>query len=68
MQQLWWEDNMSKDGIWQDSKGMKDSEIVEKWTKMLHTVEDSIVQLKHQKNSLIKKNEDIMNSEENKNG
>ena len=59
---------MSKDGIWQDSKGMKDSEIVEKWTKMLHTVEDSIVQLKHQKNSLIKKNEDIMNSEENKNG
>ena len=59
---------MSKDGIWQDSTEMKDSELVEQWTKMLHTVEDSIVQLKHQKKSLIKKNEDIMNSEENKNG
>ena len=30
---------MSKDGIWQDSHGMKDSEMVEKWTKVLHTVE-----------------------------
>mgnify|MGYP003644098914 CR=1 FL=1 len=59
---------MSKEGIWQDSKGMKDSEIVENWTKVLHTVEDSIEQLKHQKTSLIKKKEDIVNSEENKNG
>jgi len=53
---------------WQDSKGMKDSEMVEKWTNMLNTVEDSIEQLKHQKTSLIKKKEDIVNSEANKNG
>ena len=59
---------MSKEGIWQDSKGMKDSEMVEKWTKVLHTVEDAIEQLKHQKKALIKKKEDIMVSEENKNG
>ena len=59
---------MSKEGIWQDSKGMKDSEIVKKWTKVLHTVEDSIEQLKHQKTALMKKKEDIVNSEENKNG
>ena len=26
---------MSKEGLWQDSKGMKDSEIVEKWTNVL---------------------------------
>ena len=26
---------MSKEGIWQDSDGMKDSEIVEKWTKTI---------------------------------
>ena len=59
---------MSKEGIWQDSKGMKDSEMVEKWTKVMHTVEDAIEQLKHQKKALIKKKEDIMVSEENKNG
>ena len=59
---------MSKEGIWQDSSGMKDSEIVKKWTKVLHTVEDSIEQLKHQKTALIKKKEDIVNSKENKNG
>jgi|TARA_B110000263_G_C15016993_1_gene377725 hypothetical protein len=59
---------MSKDGIWQDSKGMKDSEIVENWTKVLHTVEDAMKQLNHQKTALIKKKEDIVNSEENKNG
>ena len=59
---------MSKEGIWQDSSGMKDSEIVKKWTKVLHTVEDSIEQLKHQKTALIKKKEDIVNSEGNKNG
>ena len=64
---LWWVDNMSKHG-WQDSSGMKDSEIVEKWTKVMHTVEDAIEQLKHQKKALIKKKEDIMVSEENKNG
>ena len=67
-QQLWWVDNMSKEGIWQDSKGMKDSEIVENWTKVLHTVEDAMKQLNHQKTALIKKKEDIVNSEENKNG
>ena len=59
---------MSKEGIWQDSKGMIDSEIVIKWTKTLHIVEDSIEQLKHQKTALIKKKEDIVNSKENKNG
>ena len=59
---------MSKDGIWQDSDGMKDSEMVEKWTKVLHTVEYSIEQLKYQKTALMKKREDIVNSEETKNG
>ena len=59
---------MSKEGIRQDSNGMKDSEMVEKWTKVMHTVEDAIEQLKHQKKALIKKKEDIMVSEENKNG
>ena len=68
MQQLWWGDNVSKDGIWQDSDGMKDSEMVEQWTKTLHTVEYAVEQLKHQKTALIKKKEDIVNSEENKNG
>ena len=59
---------MSKEGIWQDSKGMKDSEIVKKWTKVLHTVEDAVEQLNYQKAALMKKREDIVNSEENKNG
>ena len=59
---------MSKEGIWQDSDGMKDSEIVEKWTKTLHTVEYAVEQLKHQKTALIKKREDIVNSKENNNG
>ena len=49
---------MSKQG-WQDSKGMKDSEMVEKWTKVLHTVEDAMEQLKYQKTALIKKREEI---------
>ena len=59
---------MSKEGLWQDSKGMKDSEIVEKWTKTLHTVEYAVEQLKYQKIALMKKKEDIVNSEETKNG
>ena len=59
---------MSKEGLWQDSKGMKDSEMVEKWTKVLHTVEDAVEQLKYQKTALMKKKEDIVNSEETKNG
>ena len=59
---------MSKEGIWQDSNGMKDSEIVEKWTKVLHTVEDAVKQLNYQKTALMKKREDIVNSEDNKNG
>ena len=59
---------MSKDGIWQDSDGMKDSEMVENWTKVLHTVEDAMKQLNYQKTALIKKKEDIVNSEENKDG
>ena len=68
MEQLWLGDNVSKEGIWQDSNGMKDSEMVENWTKTLHTVEYTIEQLKHQKTALMKKREDIVNSEENKNG
>ena len=68
MQQLWLGDNVSKEGIWQDSNGMKDSEIVKKWTKTLHTVEYAMEQLKHQKTALMKKREDIVNSEETKNG
>ena len=67
-QQLWWVDNMSKEGIWQDSDGMKDSEMVEKWTKTLHTVEYAVEQLKHQKTVLMKKQENIVNSKDNKNG
>ena len=59
---------MSKEGIWQDSDGMKDSEIVKKWTKTLHTVEYAMEQLKYQKAALIKKREDIVNSKETKNG
>ena len=59
---------MSKEGIWQDSNGMKDSEMVKKWTKVLHTVEDSIEQLKYQKIALMKKRENIVNSEEKDNG
>ena len=67
-QHLWWGDNVSKDGIWQDSKGMKDSEIVKKWTKTLHTVEYAMEQLKYQKSALMKKKENMVNSKETKNG
>ena len=59
---------MSKDGIWQDSDGMKDSEMVEQWTKTLHTVEYAMKQLEYQKTALIKKKEYIVNSEETQNG
>jgi hypothetical protein len=59
---------MSKEGIWQDSKGMKDSEIVKKWTKTLHTVEYAMEQLKYQKSALMKKKENLVNSKETKNG
>jgi len=59
---------MSKEGIWQDSKGMKDSEMVEKWTKTLHTVEYAMEQLKYQKSALLKKKENMVNSKETKNG
>ena len=68
MQQLWWGHNMSKEGIWQNSDGMKDSEMVEQWTKTLHTVEYAMEQLKHQKTALIKKREDIVKSKETNNG
>ena len=59
---------MSKKGVWQDSDGMKDSEMVETWTKMLYNIEDAMEQLKYQKTALIKKREDIVNSKENTNG
>ena len=48
--------------------GMKDSEMVEQWTKTLHTVEYAMEQLKHQKTALMKKREDIVTSKETKNG
>ena len=59
---------MGKKGVWQDSDGMKDSEMVETWTKMLYNIEDAMKQLKYQKTALIKKREDIVNSKENTNG
>ena len=59
---------MSKDGIWQDSNGMKDSEMVENWTKVLHTVEDAMKQPNYQKTASTKKKENIAKPEENKNG
>ena len=59
---------MSKEGIWQDSNGMKDSEMVENWTKTLHTVEYAMEQLKYQKSALMKKKENMVNSKETKNG
>ena len=58
---------MSKNS-WQDNTQMKDSEMVQKWTKTLHTVEDAVEQLNYQKTALLKKREDILNSKENKNG
>ena len=67
MQQLWWEDSMSKDGIWQDSN-FKDSELVKKWTEMLHTVEASTKQLENQKQGLLKKKEGMEKAKETKNG
>ena len=36
-------------GGWQDNTKMKDSEMVQKWTNLLHTVEDAIEKLKLQK-------------------
>jgi hypothetical protein len=42
--------------------------MVKKWTNVLHTVEEAIEQLNHQKTALRKKREDIVNSEENING
>ena len=68
MQQLWWGDNVSKDGIWQDSTNFKDSELVKKWTDMLHTVEDSTKQLENQKQGLLKKKEGMEKAKETKNG
>ena len=59
---------MSKDGIWQDSTGMKDSEMVEQWTKTLHTVEYAMKQLEYQITALMKKKEDMVNAEETQNG
>jgi len=58
---------MSKDGIWQDSN-FKDSELVKKWTEMLHTVEDSTKQLENQKQGLLKKKEEMEKAKETKNG
>ena len=67
MQQLWWEDNMTK-GIWQDSQGMSDSKVVKQWTDVLRTVEDTIEQLEDQKKSIIKKQEKTVKSEDITNG
>ena len=67
LQQYWWEDDMSKNS-WQDNAQMKDSEMVQKWTNLLHTVEEAVEQLNHQKNSLMEKRENIVKSKDNKNG
>ncbi len=58
---------MSKDGIWQGSN-FKDSELVKKWTDMLHTVEDSTKQLENQKQVLLKKKEEMKKAKETDNG
>jgi len=58
---------MSKQG-WQDNAQMKDSEMVQKWTNLLHTVEEAVEQLNRQKNSLVKRRENLVNSKDNKNG
>ena len=59
---------MSTDGIWQDSKSFKDSELVEKWKDMLHTVEASKKQLENQKQVLLKRKKDIEKAKETNNG
>ena len=48
---------MSKNS-WQTSKQMKDSEMVQKFTRMKTLLVESIEQLKIQKEMLIKKRED----------
>jgi len=58
---------MSKNS-WQDNAQMKDSEMVQKWTNLLYTVEEAVEQLNHQKNSLTEKRENIIKSKDNKNG
>ena len=58
---------MSKNS-WQDNAQMKDSEMVQKWTNLLHTVEEAVEQLNRQKNSLVKRRENLVNSKDNKNG
>jgi len=58
---------MSKNS-WQDNAQMKDSEMVQKWTNLLHTVEEAVEQLNHQKKSLMEKRENIAKSKDNKNG
>tara|TARA_B100001559_G_C16382598_1_gene567310 strand:- start:841 stop:1020 length:180 start_codon:yes stop_codon:yes gene_type:complete len=59
---------MSTDGIWQDSKSFKDSELVKKWKDMLHTVEASKKQLENQKQVLLKRKKDIEKAKETNNG
>ena len=59
---------MSKEGIWQDSTNFKDSELVKKWTEMLHTVEASTKQLENQKQILLKKKEEMEKAKETDNG
>ena len=59
---------MSTDGIWQDSKSFKDSELVKKGKDMLHTVEASKKQLENQKQVLLKRKKDIEKAKETNNG
>ena len=56
---------MSKQG-WQDNAQMKDSEMVQKWTNLLQTVEEAVEQLNHPKESLVNQRENLVNSEETK--
>ena len=59
---------MSKEGIWQDTTNFKDSELVKKWTEMLHTVEASTKELENQKQILLKKKEEMKKAKETDNG
>ena len=53
---------------WQDNAKMKDSEMVQKWTNLLHTIEGAVEKLELQKVILSQKQKDMKNSKDIKNG
>lgn len=53
---------------WQDNAKMKDSEMVQKWTNLLHTIEGAVEKLELQKDILSQKQKDMKNSKDIKNG